>query len=116
MRRASPRRRGAAIAVIVLLLVVVQAAVLTAASQSAGESDVAVLRIEAVRAFFAAESGFQVVVGEIAADRAVPVGEVAVPWGGAFEVIEISDPLSDAPLVIEGRSGAGRRRVEITVE
>lgn len=99
----------------VLVLVLVNAAVIMSAAGSVDDSGLAVSRASTVRAFFAAESGTRLVIGELGGGRAAPEGVYSVP-GGAW--IEISQDADAPPMTIEvrGRYLDATRVIEARIE
>ncbi|MEM1331464.1 MAG: hypothetical protein AAGG07_12985 [Planctomycetota bacterium] len=110
------RRRGAAIAALVILLAMVNLSVIAASRGATHESESSLLRVQAARAFFAAESG------AMASVRAMIVGDTGVAGavvelGNAeYELVELPERGALGSLVVEGRSGAAIRRIQLLVE
>jgi len=111
------KRRGAGVAVVVVMLAVLNIAVLGSVSAAAGESHVGAMRIETIRAFYAAESGAAVAVRESLAGADMPdVGSFIELNGARVEFIEVPDAGVAGDIVVLGQSGFGKRRVGITLE
>lgn len=109
------QRRGVAVGAAILVLVLVNAAVIMAAAGGADDAGLAASRAATLRAFFAAESGVRLVVGELGAGREAPEGELNIP-GGA--VIEISSDQDAPPMTVEirGRYLDAIRVIEARIE
>lgn len=79
------------------------------------EADLAAVRVETTRAFFAAESGVFVVIGLFNAGLDPPEAgdETRI---GSQTVRYVRVPAEPGDLVIEGASGLATRRVELSIE
>ena len=116
MRRAA-HRRGAALAAVVVLLSVVHLATLASVRQGRDESDLAALRVETARAFFAADAGIVAALRTMIDGSEPAIGTVIeLGGGGAFEVVDAPVLGEAGILMVEGRSGLGLRRVALSVE
>lgn len=105
-----------AVVVAVLVLAMLQVMVALSIRPTADESLSAVLRAETVRAFYAAESGAAIVLRTVLETGAPPeVGTTRELGGAVAEVVASSDP-GEGVIVVEGRAGSARRRVEFEVE
>lgn len=109
-------RRGFAVATVVILLLMMNILAFGAIRGGGDESSIASLRVETLRALYACDAGLIVAIGELGrgtdasalpASLSLPGASVAMEAGAASEGIEV---------VIEGRSGFGRRRVLVEVE
>ncbi len=115
--RARTWRRGAGIAVIVVMLAILNIAVLGSVAASGDESHVGAMRLETIRAFYAAESGAVITV------RLTMQGLELPGPGDTLEVSYASVEFEQVPatgqagdIVIIGRSGTAQRRVRVTVD
>lgn len=107
------RRRGMAVAVIVVVIAVLGLAVAGSVAPARQESDAASLRVQTVRAFFAAESGVSVLIGTVAAAQDEPQTGDSIAWG--TQSVEFETVAGDSVVVI-GRSGQAQRRISIEFE
>lgn len=109
-------RRGFAVATVVVLLLLLN--FLAFGSLKAGSVDAAVgaLRVETLRALYACDAGVIVAMNELSGDGEwggdrtllLPHATVSLSGGGGSE--------EGFDLVIDGRSGYGRRRVAVRVD
>lgn len=118
VRRGARRmRRGAGVAVVVVMMAVLNIAVLGSVAASAGESHLGAMRIETIRAFYAAESGAVVAVRQSLAGAEMPEAGSVVDLGGAsVRFVEVPAAGAAGDIVVLGQSGFGTRRVRITLE
>lgn len=111
----SVRRRGVAVGAAVLVLVLVNAAVIMSATGGADDAGLAASRGATLRAFFAAESGVRLVVGELSAGRVAPEGEMSIPGGAVIAITRDADapPMT---IVVRGRYLDAVRVIEARIE
>jgi len=121
MTRARPRpgRRALALVVALSVLSVTNLLIIGAITSSADDAWIGRLRLDSLRAFYAAESGAAAALRRYIADDTDPLTGVLTFAGGAEA--EITDPIGDAPdppglLGVEGRSGLATRRIAIDVQ
>ncbi|MEM9065659.1 MAG: hypothetical protein AAGB51_09245 [Planctomycetota bacterium] len=108
-------RRGAAVAAIVLVVALMNLLVLASARGGVDASESDALRVETVRAFFAAESGADAVLVLLNAGSSLPDAGTVTSLGlSEIEFIELPAGAS-GDVVIEGRSGFAARRVGVTL-
>lgn len=110
-----PSRRGVVVAVALLVVMVLGLAVAGSVRPLAQESDLASLRVETCRAFYAAESGL--VLHLAAANAGLPLpspGDTVSLGVSSVEFMDPGDPNTE--ITIEGRSGPAIRRVTVTLE
>ena len=114
----SPRRRGAVIAVVVLLLGVVNVTTLAILYGSADDASISVLRVETVRAFYAAESG-AIAVAKLRENKAaLPAAnsQLVLPTATAtYEQVPTSVQTTGT-LIVRGNSGEAQRRIRLDFE
>jgi hypothetical protein len=122
-RRGSPRCRGSVMAVVLVVMSVLGLVVAGSVQPLAQEADLAAVRVETTRAFFAAESGVAVVIGMLNAGLEPPEAGTTTAMGRqAFRFIEVpqggagGDGGVVGDVVIEGVSGLATRRVLLTIE
>lgn len=110
-------RRGAVLLVVVLLLAVVNLMVVAAATASAGDAHTATLRLETLRAFYAAESGGVVVIRSLEGGPTLPSAGGELDLGSATVRYD-AVPTEPGTIVVRGTSASGWavRRVRIVTE
>jgi len=114
-KRRNPDRHGSALVVLVVVLAVLGLVVAGAIRPVRHEADLATLRVETTRAFYASESGAVVLISAIARTAPMPAEGSELNLGGSrARFVQVPD--SDGVSVIEGRSGLAVRRVELTTE
>ncbi len=112
-------RRGVALVVAVIMLSVVALVTLGAVASAADDARVASLRIESIRAFYAAETGAMLSRRQQREDASAPLtGTFSLPEGQRFMVIA---PFKAAPLdagvsTIDGLCGRAATRAEVEAE
>jgi len=124
MRRVSARARrrrawgrGAALVALVAVLAVVNLVIVGSLRASSDDAMVASLRVETVRAFYAAESGALIAIRCVNAGIVPPAEGEQAAIGAALVRFEEMPPTGEAgTIVVEGRSGYGRRRLSLEVE
>lgn len=105
------RRRGATVAAVVVILSVVNVGVLLLAATAGEDESLRALRVESLRALYAAEAGLtQVVAGELMNEPAYERGQQIAAAGGVATVVERPEGGSGSVVVI-GRAGAAERAV-----
>lgn len=117
--RAHAPRRGIALVVAVIMLSVVALVTLGALASAADDARVGSLRIESLRAFYAAESGAMLSRRQQRENASAPLtGTFSLPEGQRFTVIA---PFKAAPLeagvsTIDGLCGRAATRAEVESE
>lgn len=109
-------RRGMAIVAVVVMIAIIHITVMGAVTRGGAEADILALRIETVRAFFAADSGVIIWLREDAAGSTPDSGEsVSI---GSQKVLWVDSPEAGetGTLVVEGQSGRARRRLSVELE
>lgn len=108
-------RRGVVIAVALLVVMVLGLTVAGSIRPLSQETDLASLRVETARAFYAAESGVTVYIAGINAGLTPPEpGETTATGSSSFSFIETGE--TDGRVTVEGRSGSATRRLTVIVE
>ena len=115
MVRGVRSRRGVAVAMVLLIVSVLALAVAGSIEPISQEMDLAALRVETTRAFFAAESGAAIYTELLTAGLPPPEEGVELRVG-AQTIRFLGTPENTGTLVVEGLSGLARRRVEILLE
>jgi hypothetical protein len=112
---ARPDRRGSVMAVVLVVMSVLGLVIAGSVQPLSQEADLAAVRVETARAFFAAESGVAVVIGLFNAGLAPPdSGDETRIGSQTVRYVQVPDGSGD--LVIEGASGLATRRVRLTIE
>lgn len=113
------RRRAVALVIALSILGVTNILIVGAITSSGDDAWIGSLRLDSLRAFYAAESGATAALRRYVVDDADPLtGTIALPGGAEAEIV---DPLAAAPeppgaLIVEGRSGMAARRVSLNVQ
>lgn len=97
------------------MIAAINLAVVSSVSGGGDDARLASTRADTTRAFYAAESGAALVVGEYNAGRTVPTGTVTI---GAGATVTITASATSAPMdvVVIGRFGQAQRRIELRIE
>lgn len=114
-RRTSNSRRGLAVLVLVVVVSLVSLAVVTIGLAGRDDLTLAVLRIESMRSYYAAESAARVTVDSLTQGTSITPGDVLAELPTSTGVAITIDPVTGR-YVVEGRSGRAVRRVELLVE
>lgn len=101
--------------VLVVLMSMATLLVVSSVRPAADDAYTAVLRVETARAFYAAESGLQILLRRASAGEALPEEGESLDLGSAA-VRFVAVPTDTGEVVIEGSSGAARRRIRIEME
>jgi hypothetical protein len=102
-------------AVVLVVMAVLGLVIAGSVQPLSQEADLAAVRVETTRAFFAAESGVAVVIGLANAGLELPAAGDETRIGlQTVRFIEVPDGAGE--LVIEGASGLATRRVQLTIE
>lgn len=110
------RRRGAAAVIVVVILALTSLVVVTAVAGGEDDAQVAALRVETLRAFYAAESGGVIVFKAIISGATLPSDGDEVTIGSqTIEFVRVP-PTGVGEVTIEGRAGLARRRLTLEVE
>lgn len=117
-RRSSiPKRRGIAVAAIVIVLALINLVVIASLEGGTDDAMSAAIRVETVRAFYAAEAGSVIAVEVLSEEKTPPAaGEVLSLDTGQVTFTRVPTTGTTRTLVIDGRSGVAFRRVHITAE
>lgn len=115
-RQSTSRRRGVAIAMVVVMLAMLHLMVIGGVSAAGDEARIGSLRVETSRAFYLAEAGSVITIKTLSDGLTPPEQgtELALPGGEVAFVTVPETPTGE--VVVEGRSGFGKRRVSITLE
>lgn len=110
------RRRAVVLVVLVVVMAILSLVVAGAVRPVRDEAELATLRVETTRAFYAAESGAFVLMNAVMGNTPMPeAGDTLVLGGQSVEFVQV--PTDDDPVaVIEGRAGDAVRRIELTTE
>jgi type II secretory pathway pseudopilin PulG len=108
-------RRAVALVVIIVVMSVLALAVAGAIRPVRDEAELATLRVETTRAFYAAESGAFIVMNAVMGNNEMPAeGSTLNLVGQRIEFVQVPDV--DPIAVIQGVSGDAIRRIELTTE
>lgn len=111
-RRAA--RRGTILVASVILLGVLALATLSAVDAGADDARLSALRFDSLRAFYAGESGVAAALERRMTAPGDPLtGTITLPDGSEAVVIDPLDEAGSGTLVVEGRAGEARRRIEV---
>jgi hypothetical protein len=110
------QRRGAAIVAVVTLLSVVNITLIASFRSVGDQADVATLRIESERAFYAAESGVMLLIGDLQTGGIGPASGDALDIGSQRIVYDVVPDADTGAYEILGQSGRGFRRLLIEIE
>lgn len=118
MRRAAQTRvrRGMAILVVVVMVAVIHLTVIGAVTRGKNSADLASLRIETMRALFAADTGVIVWLREDAAGQTPESGDQLNMGTQRVLYVESPEAGETGTLTVEGQSGRARRRVSVELE
>ncbi|GIK17866.1 MAG: hypothetical protein DYG93_04235 [Leptolyngbya sp. PLA2] len=110
-------RAGVALAVVIVVLAMLNLVVMGSARPAGDEAVLGAMRAETTRAFYAAESGAFIAVRAIV-DGLEPPALGSEQSVGAATVAFVSLPPTGevGEIVVEGRSGEARRRLNLLVE
>ena len=110
------RRRGAAIVVVVTLLSVINITLIASFRSVADQADIATLRIESERAFYAAESGVMLLIGDLQTGGTGPDAGEGVDIGLQRITYAVVPEAETGIYEILGQSGRGYRRLMIEID
>ncbi len=107
-------RRGTAVVIIVLLMAMLGLVVAGSIRPLRDEADIASLRVETTRAFYASESGGIIVMNAFMGNTDMPDPGSSITLNN--ETIHfLQQPDSDGVTIIEGVSGDARRVIQLTI-
>lgn len=108
-------RRGIILVVIVVVMAILSLVVAGSIRPVRDESEIAMLRVETTRAFYAAESGAFIIMNAVMGNTEMPdEGSVINVNGQTIQFVQLPDEDSDA--IVEGASGDAVRRIQLTTE
>ncbi len=108
-------RRGTVLVVILVVMSILALVVAGSVRPVRDESDIATLRVETTRAFFAAESGGVILMNAVMGRSEMPSSGDSIVLNGQT-ILFVQPPDADGIAIVEGISGDARRRVEFTTE
>ena len=109
------QRRGTVVVIIVVVMAILSLVVAGAIRPVRDESDLATLRVETTRAFYASESGAVIMMNAVLGKAAMPT-EGSVIRLGHQTIVFIQIPDGEGVAIVEGLSGDARRRIEFKTE
>jgi type II secretory pathway pseudopilin PulG len=108
-------RRGTVLVVLVVVMAILALVVAGAVRPVRDESDIATLRVETTRAFYAAESGAIILMNAVIGQSTMPTNGDTVALGNqTISFVQIPDATGVA--IVEGLSGDAIRRIEFTTQ
>ncbi len=114
-RMSAPGRRGSVMAVVLVVMAVLGLVVAGSVQPLTQEADLAALRVETTRAFYAADSGATVILGLVNAGLAMPeAGDETRIGLQTVRYVRTTDGVGE--VVVEGASGLATRRIELRLE
>lgn len=110
-------RRGAGIAAIVLMLAVLNILVIGAVAPGADDGNVEGLRLDSIRAFYAAESGGIIIARCAGLNIAAPAAGSSIAIGNAsVQFVQVPATGASGQAEVVGSCGRASKRVRITLE
>lgn len=114
-KRPSSERRGTVLVVLVVVMAILALVVAGAVRPVRDEADLATLRVETTRAFYASESGAFIMMNAVLGHVPMPDEGSSITLNGqTISFVRVPD--NDTIAVVEGRSGDAVRRIEFTTE
>jgi Tfp pilus assembly protein PilX len=104
-----------AVLVLVVVLTLVNLAVISGVAGAGDDSQAAALRVETMRAFYAAEGAATVVSKSLISQATKPTAGSTVSVGGPTMHF-VTVPTGAGTIVVEGRAGFARRRVSLVTQ
>ncbi|MEZ6243505.1 MAG: pilus assembly PilX N-terminal domain-containing protein [Phycisphaerales bacterium] len=118
--RNTPSRRrsrpGMAVVIIVVILALISLVMIAAVGGGQADAQASALRVETMRAFYAAESGSVIVFKSVVDGDTLPAEGSQVTLGAETVEFIAVPPSGVGEVTVEGRSGFARRRVSIDIE
>ncbi len=108
-------RRGTVLVAIVIVMAILSLVIAGAVRPVRDESDLATLRVETTRAFYAAESGAVIMMNAVIGRAAMPNSGDRIMLNGQT-VVFVQVPDAQGIGIVEGISGDATRRIEFTTE
>ena len=119
-RKATPcRNRAAVLVAAILVLTAINLAFVGAVTATSDDARISSHRAATVRAFFAAESALETVIGEISAGRDLPLGTVTLPAGESLTITTSDGSPNPTPpftAVASGQFQQATRSIELSFE
>ncbi|MGV6814489.1 MAG: hypothetical protein ACWA5W_05695 [Phycisphaerales bacterium] len=111
----SDHRRGTVLVVIVVVMAILGLVVAGSVRPVRDEADLATMRIETTRAFYASESGAIIMMNAVLGKTTMPSAGDTIDLDGQ-QVLVVQIPDAQGVVVVEGRSGDAKRRIEFATE
>ncbi len=108
-------RRGTVLVVIVVVMAILGLVVAGSVRPVRDEADLATLRVETTRAFYASESGAVIMMNAVLGRTVMPSNGDTISHGGQ-QIVIVQIPDAQGIGIVEGRSGDARRRIEFATE
>lgn len=109
-------RRGIAIAVLVIIFALITFVVIAAVGGSSGDAQIAAIRVETVRASYAAESGAVIIFRSVLDGEELPASGTQISLGAETILFVQTPPEGVGTVIVEGRSGLASRRFSLEIE
>ncbi|MFI4896546.1 MAG: pilus assembly PilX N-terminal domain-containing protein [Phycisphaerales bacterium JB059] len=109
-------RRGIAIAVLVIIFALLSFVVIAAVGGSAGDAQIAAIRVETVRASYAAESGAVIIFRSLLDGEDLPPSGSEISLGAESILFVETPPDGVGTVIVEGRCGLASRRFSLEIE
>jgi hypothetical protein len=107
--------RGTVLVVIVVVMAILSLVVAGAVRPVRDESDLATLRVETTRAFYASESGAIIMMNAVLGNAPMPSAGDSITLNGQT-ILFVQIPDAQGVSIVEGISGDAIRRVEFTTQ
>ncbi len=114
--RPATSRRGIAIAVLVIVFAMISFVVIAAIGGAQGDTQASAIRVETARAFYAAESGAIIIFRSVASGETLPVTGAQIDLGSQTIEFVQTPPSGVGTVIIEGRAGLARRRINLEIQ
>lgn len=111
----SHRRRGTVLVVIVVVMAILGLVVAGSVRPVRDEADLATMRIETTRAFYASESGAIIMMNAVLGKTTMPSAGDTIDIDGQ-QILIVQIPDAQGVVIVEGRSGEAKRRIEFATE
>ncbi len=115
-KQAAASRRGAVIMIIIVILALISLVMIAAVGAGQADAQASALRVETLRAFYAAESGAIVVFKSVVDGDTLPTQGSQITLGAETVEFIAIPPSGVGDVTVEGRAGFARRRVTIEIE
>jgi len=108
-------RRGTVLVVIVVVMAIMGLVVAGAVRPVRDEADLATLRVETTRAFYASESGAVIMMNAVLGNTPMPLAGASITLNGQI-ILFVQIPNAQGIAIVEGMSGDAVRRIQFTTQ